>query len=218
MTEAAWVAVGASGGLAPGAVMRAVVRGTDLAVWRDPEGVVHAWRNQCPHRGMRLSFGYVDNDGRLACRYHGWRLAPDGKCGAIPAHPDQTPPDDISVTAFASSEQDGLIWVALADAPLPGEIASTGEALVFCRSLVAHASAELVADTVSGHETAPGIIRTECAGAAVVLVLQPIEPRRTSIHLLAQANDANQAARRLEVAAWGRALRHRIETQVTADD
>ena len=218
MIEAAWVAVGASRGLAPGAVMPAIVRGTDLAVWRDPDGGVHAWRNQCPHRGMRLSFGFVDNDGRLACRYHGWRFTPDGKCGAIPAHPDQTPPDDVSVSAFASAERDGLIWVALADAPLLGEIASPGEALVFCRSLVARASSEFVADAVSGHEASPGIVRTECAGATVVLVLQPIDPGRTGIHFLAHANDADHAARRLEVAAWSRQLRHRIENQVKADD
>jgi len=218
MSEAAWVAIGGSSGLAPRAVMPAIVRGTELAVWRDPEGTVHAWRNQCPHRGMRLSFGFVDDNGRLACRYHGWRYGPDGKCASVPAHPDRPPPDDVSVSAYASGERNGLIWVALSDAPPLGEIALPGEDLVFCRSLVAHAGPDFVIDAAAGHGVSPGVARAECAGAVVVLVVQPIDPRRTGIHLLAVANGTDPTTRRLEVAAWGRQLRHRIETRVSADD
>ncbi len=216
MSEAAWVAIGGSSGLAPRAVMPAIVRGTELAVWRDPDGAVHAWRNQCPHRGMRLSFGFVDGNGRLACRYHGWRYAADGKCAAVPAHPDRPPPDDVSVTAYASGERDGLIWVALSDAPPLGEIATPGEELVFCRSLVARAGPDILVDAAAGHEVALGVVRAEYAGAMVVLVLQPIDPRRTGIHLLAAADGTDHAARRLEVAAWGRELRQRIETRADA--
>ncbi len=216
MSEAAWVAIGGSSGLAPRAVMPAIIRGTELAVWRDPDGAVHAWRNQCPHRGMRLSFGFVDGNGRLACRYHGWRYAADGKCAAVPAHPDRPPPDDVSATAYASGERDGLIWVALSDAPPLGEIASAGEELVFCRSLVARAGPDTVIDAAAAREVAPGVVRAECAGAMVVLVLQPIDPRRTGIHLLTVADGTDHAARRLEVAAWGRRLRHLIEVRADA--
>lgn len=218
MDEAAWVAIGGSSGLAPGAVMPAIVRGTELAVWRDPDGVVHAWRDQCPHRGMRLSFGFVDGDGRLACRYHGWRYGTNGKCAAIPAHPDQPPPDDVSVTAYASGERDGLMWVAPSDAPPLGEIASLGEGLMFCRSLVAQADPDAVIGVAGGQEVSPGVVHSECAGAMVVLVLQPIDPKRTGIHLLTMADGADHAARRLDVAAWGRQLRQRIETRVNTDD
>lgn len=224
MSEAAWVAIGGSSGLAPRAVMQAIVRGTELAVWRDPDGTVHAWRDQCPHRGMRLSLGFVDDNGWLACRYHGWRYGPDAKCAAIPAHPGRPPPDDVAVSAYASGERDGLIWVALSDAPplgeiaSPGEIASSGEELVFCRSLVARAGPDFVIAAAAGHEVSPGVVRAECAGAVVVLVLQPIDPRRTGIHLLAVADGTGTTARRLAVAAWGRGLRHRIEARVGADD
>ena len=211
MSEAAWVAIGGSSGLAPGAVMPAIVRGTELAVWRDRQGTVHAWRNQCPHRGMRLSFGYVDDNGRLACRYHGWRYGTDGKCAAIPAHPGQPPPDDVSVPAFASRERDGLIWVAPTDAPALGEIAERDEELVFCRSMVAHANPEAVIDAAEALEVAPGVVRTVTAGAPLVLALQPIGAARTGIHLLTVADDSETVERRLAAAAWGRWLRHRVE-------
>ena len=36
----------------------------DLVLWRDATGTVHAWADQCPHRGARLSIGQVV-DGRL---------------------------------------------------------------------------------------------------------------------------------------------------------
>lgn len=210
MPDSAWVAVGGSSGLAPGKVMPAIVRGTELAVWRDPDGAVHAWRNQCPHRGMRLSFGYVDQDGRLVCRYHGWRYGADGKCAAIPAHPDRPPPDDVSVAAYTSAERDGLIWVALSDAPPLLTIARPEERLLFCRSLVVHAGAQAIA----GQGIAPGVVRSDTDDGAVILALQPIDPARTGVHLLAVANGTDETARRLEVAAWGWRLRRRVEAGV----
>jgi nitrite reductase/ring-hydroxylating ferredoxin subunit len=217
MSEPAWVAVGGSAGLAPGAVMPAIVRQTEIVVWRGPDGAVHAWRNQCPHRGMRLSFGYVDGDGRLACRYHGWRYGADGKCAAIPAHPDRPPPDDVSVTAFASRERDTLIWVALSDAPPLGAIGAPGEKLVFCRSLVVRAGVETVIDAAQALEVAPGVVRTESPGAPGVLALQPVDARRTGIHLVAVADGGDEIERRLELTAWGRALRQRIEATASPD-
>ena len=217
MSETAWTAVGASAGLASGAVMRAIVRGDDLAVWRDRDGAVHAWRNRCPHRGMRLSFGYVDGDGRLACRYHGWRFAGGGKCAAIPAHPCMRPPDDISVASFASTEGDGLIWVAPEEAPPPETLAAPGEELTFCRSLVVRADADTVARSAPGEEASCGIIRTECKGGSVVLALQPIDSARCGVHVLTQVLDADRARRRLDVAAWSRELRGQIEAQVSGN-
>ncbi|MEE8534529.1 MAG: hypothetical protein V3S45_00695, partial [Kiloniellales bacterium] len=119
-------------------------------------------------------------------------------------------------TAYASDERDGLIWVALSDAPSLGEIALPGEKLMFCRSLVARAGPDMIIDAAAAHEVAPGVVRAEGAGAVVVLALQPIDSRRTGIHLLSVADGTDHAARRLEVAAWGRRLRQRIETRADA--
>ncbi|HPH14716.1 MAG TPA: Rieske 2Fe-2S domain-containing protein, partial [Burkholderiaceae bacterium] len=30
-----------------------------LVVWRDTSGAIHAWADQCPHRGAKLSLGRV---------------------------------------------------------------------------------------------------------------------------------------------------------------
>ncbi len=108
-----WEPVALADGLGPGGVLRAAVDGQDMVVWRGRSGSLHAWDNRCPHRGMRLSFGFVRGD-RLACLYHGWQFGTDARCRYIPAHPDLEPPESITTTAFAIAERDGLIWVSTA--------------------------------------------------------------------------------------------------------
>jgi len=38
-------------------------------------------------------------------------------CRYVPAHPDLSPPATLCTTAFACTEQDGLIWASVADEP-----------------------------------------------------------------------------------------------------
>jgi nitrite reductase/ring-hydroxylating ferredoxin subunit len=76
--------------------------------------VVRAWDNRCPHRGMRLSFGFVRGES-LTCIYHGWQYGTDGVCHTIPAHPDLTPPATLCATAFGCIEKDGIIWASVSD-------------------------------------------------------------------------------------------------------
>jgi len=47
--------------------------GEDVVLWRDGSGAVRAMKDQCPHRGAKLSMGRVEN-GRLECGYHGWQF------------------------------------------------------------------------------------------------------------------------------------------------
>jgi len=86
----------------------------DLVLWRDAAGTVHAWRDQCPHRGARLSLGRVQ-DGRLECPYHGWQFAPSGQCVHVPALPTFTPPATHCAQVHAAQEAHGLVWVRLND-------------------------------------------------------------------------------------------------------
>jgi phenylpropionate dioxygenase-like ring-hydroxylating dioxygenase large terminal subunit len=88
---------------------------TDLVLWRDSQGKVHAWADRCPHRGTRLSMGTIEND-RLACPYHGWQFATDGRCRLIPALLQLTPDNLASCTAYTACEAYGLIWVCLGEA------------------------------------------------------------------------------------------------------
>lgn len=102
--------VGLSNNLAPQQVMRAIIGRHDIAVWRSVSGVVNAWENRCPHRGMRLSHGFVRGES-LACAYHGWHYNTDGYCHYIPAHPELTPPKTVRPVAHSVVEEAGLIWV-----------------------------------------------------------------------------------------------------------
>ena len=102
----------------------------NLVVWRDAAGQVHAWADQCPHRGARLSLGRVCA-GRLECPYHGWQFAPSGQCVRVPALPDFVPPAGHGARVFAVQVWCELVWVCLqpgmvADSALQGAKSAQG--------------------------------------------------------------------------------------------
>jgi len=81
----------------------------EMALWRDSTGALHANQNRCPHRGMRLHFGFVRDD-RLNCLYHGWSYDNQGRCKYIPAHPSHTPSNVIFLQTHGVQEAHGVIW------------------------------------------------------------------------------------------------------------
>ena len=115
-----WVAVGLCADVPAGTVVPRKVQGTDLAVWCSANGLYHVWGDRCPHRGMRLSHGFVRGE-NLSCIYHGWQYGVDGGCTYIPAHPDLTPPKSICVQGYRCQSDGTAIWFALhdTDAKLP---------------------------------------------------------------------------------------------------
>jgi len=99
----------------PAGVTRAVrLDDRELVVWRG-DGAAHVWEDRCPHRGMRLSLGFVRNNA-LNCLYHGWEYGAAASCVRIPAHPDLTVPPSIKANAFPAVEAGGLVWVGRHDA------------------------------------------------------------------------------------------------------
>jgi len=87
------------------------VLGDDYVVWRDTGGVVGAAVDECPHRGSRLSAGWVE-DGRLVCPYHGWQFDTSGACVRIPQNDDDKPvPPRARVLAVLVEERYGLVWI-----------------------------------------------------------------------------------------------------------
>jgi phenylpropionate dioxygenase-like ring-hydroxylating dioxygenase large terminal subunit len=84
----------------------------DLVLWRDASGQARAFKDQCPHRGARLSLGRVQG-GLLECPYHGWRFEGSGRCVAVPAVPGFVPPTGHRVGCFDVAEAAGLVWVRL---------------------------------------------------------------------------------------------------------
>jgi phenylpropionate dioxygenase-like ring-hydroxylating dioxygenase large terminal subunit len=83
-----------------------------VVLWRDGAGKVHAWADQCPHRGAKLSLGRVC-EGQLECPYHGWQFAAGGACVKVPALPAFVPSVSHRVKVFAARERYGLVWVCL---------------------------------------------------------------------------------------------------------
>lgn len=115
-----WTAVSLSRDVPAGATAGVVLEGREIVLWRGSDHDIHAWEDRCPHRGMRLSFGFVRGT-TLNCLYHGWQYGSDTGCLLIPAHPDLVVPGTIRANAYPVREAGGLVWVALedTDAPLP---------------------------------------------------------------------------------------------------
>lgn len=108
-----WHAIAFSSDVADGKLVATRLLDEELVLWRHA-GVVHAWKDQCIHRGSRLSKGRVV-DGTVECPYHGWRYDRDARCVLIPAHPNLTPPAKARACAYRVVERYGLIWASLGE-------------------------------------------------------------------------------------------------------
>lgn len=95
--------------------------GTPLVIGRDSGNRPFALRDSCPHRGIPLSFGHLDGE-LLECCYHGWKFdVSTGQCRAIPslASGSKLKVERILAGRFPCAEQDGYVWVFLADPSRP---------------------------------------------------------------------------------------------------
>lgn len=106
-----WHVVARAADVREGALFAARLLAEDIVLWR-ADGQVLAWQDLCIHRGTRLSLGHV-HEQQVVCPYHGWTYNSKGRCTAIPAHPDRTPPTKARVKTYLARERYGLIWVSL---------------------------------------------------------------------------------------------------------
>ena len=81
----------------------------EIVLFRSATGKIGALKNRCPHRGMRLSQGWVEGE-EVVCPYHAWRYAADGQ-GFSPSTPKLKP----CVSSFSVVERYGIIWVKAAN-------------------------------------------------------------------------------------------------------
>ena len=116
MSEESWIPVGVASQFQPESCHPVVVDDYELVVWSGGNGEVRAWEDRCPHRGMRLSYGFV-RDGNLTCLYHGWTYNSDGQCVRIPAHPDLDPPKTICTKSYPTRNCREIVYVNLANNP-----------------------------------------------------------------------------------------------------
>lgn len=112
-----WYIVALSEQLQPNKVLPRTVLGEWLAIFRGEDGQPVALRDRCLHRNSRLSVGKVC-DGALQCAYHGWVYDGVGNVIAVPAEGDDFKPSpQRRAKCYATKEQDGYVYVRLADTP-----------------------------------------------------------------------------------------------------
>ena len=90
----------------------------DLVVYRTSQGVSVA-RDICPHRGTKLSAGWIKDD-NLVCPMHGLCFDHAGQCTKIPSMPDQTAkiPPKMRLYSVLSEEKYGIVWACLSGEPI----------------------------------------------------------------------------------------------------
>lgn len=189
-----WTPVALSQDIPPVTSAGTVCNGVEIVVWRDTAGAVHAWEDRCPHRGMKLSFGFVRGD-RIACLYHGWEYDSSAACRYIPAHPELDVPATIRVARYRAVDAGGRVWVAGVDdldaAP------ECGGSFAPLRSLHVDAPLGMLAElfTVHGLPGRGPVSDVVVAGAEIGLTqcglrlragLQPVHGGASALHLVVE--------------------------------
>jgi nitrite reductase/ring-hydroxylating ferredoxin subunit len=220
-----WHPVGLSHSLEAGSSAGTRLLARELVVWRDTSGVAHVWEDRCPHRGMKLSFGFVRGD-HIACLYHGWQYDRGGYCQYIPAHPDLDVPKTFKVPVYATRECGGMIWTTLSEnsADLPEDCGATlplrslyldgavdtAVAALGTVSLTPFAS-EGLADTIVNRVT--GTLYEVSSGQDRLLIgVQAIADNRTALHLAIRGSPELYEGRgQRHFLNWALRLRHLME-------
>ncbi len=187
-----------------GVVMAGSWQGAELAIWRSATGRLSAWNDRCPHRGMRLSHGFVRGE-TLSCIYHGWTYGTDGACSKIPAHPAMVPPAAIKAEVYACVEADGVIWVAPAGTEV---VLPDLSGLVAVRSVTVQADVAALTRGLPGFVQHGAVWRGQVEGAAVALVVQD---RGASVTLHGLG-----AGDRVRLSRWLDGVRRLVEEGVLA--
>jgi len=226
MSSAAnWHPVGLSHSLEPGSSAGTRLLARELVLWRDTSGVAHVWEDRCPHRGMKLSFGFVRGD-HIACLYHGWQYDRGGYCQYIPAHPDLDVPKTFKVPVYATQERGGMIWTSLSENPadLPEDCGDTlplrslyldcgkdtAVAALGAVSLTPFAS-QRRADTVVNRVTET-LFEVSSGQDRLLIGVQAIAEHRTALHLaICGSPDLYEGRGQHHFLDWALQLRHLIE-------
>lgn len=214
MTE--WVPVALTRDIESGSATATTVAGAPVALWRAGNGTVHAWADRCPHRGMRLSLGFVRGD-RLICLYHGWQFDADGSCRHIPAHPGLTPPSLAHTVSYRVHETGSIVWVA----PVPGELDASDDAPLDLGTAVPACSVWIESDRLdglgralvaeAGFDVSGAVAVGEIHGVPVIAAIQIVTARQTALHTAVRDETADADVIAL-VVRWAHELRDRIGT------
>jgi nitrite reductase/ring-hydroxylating ferredoxin subunit len=223
--ERAWYPVALADGLERDTCAGTRLFGRELVVWRDGAGAAHVWEDRCPHRGMRLSFGFV-RDNHIACLYHGWQYDGSAQCRYIPAHPDLAVPGTIRVATYPCQERLGIIWAFDAiDAEAPSLAIAECAPVTPVRSLYLDVAAPDIfsalascehplakADSPTERLRHDALMTLKGGSCDVLVAVQPLSSRESAMHVvIAGSPDVHLGDNQKLVSAWGEALRREIE-------
>lgn len=222
MTDASgWYPLALADDIEPSTSTGTRLFGRELVVWRDEAGAVYVWEDRCPHRGMRLSFGFVRGN-HIACLYHGWQFDSAGRCRYIPAHPRLEVPASITVERYTAAERLGVVWTSLGPAPAnspPGgnAVALPVRSIAITAELDAVLSALRSAPAPFGENGNAGEIRaTEQLltfawdSLRLHVAVQPTAERETMLHLSVEPADCVD---RQQLSLWAERLRRDVEAR-----
>jgi nitrite reductase/ring-hydroxylating ferredoxin subunit len=82
--------------------------GEKLVFFRDAEGKAGALIDRCPHRGVKLSLGKVEN-GCLTCPFHAWAFDAKGEATHVPLNPDAKR-ERLFALSVPVREIGGVLW------------------------------------------------------------------------------------------------------------
>jgi nitrite reductase/ring-hydroxylating ferredoxin subunit len=200
-----WVPVALSADVGPASVVPVRTANGAAALWRSASGKLSACADRCPHRGMRLSHGFVRGEA-LSCIYHGWSYGPSGQCLRIPAHPDLIPPDAIKVATETVAEAGGIIWVARDETDTPPPRIAGFEAL---RSITVMALPAHIRRSAVDARDEDGALGCSLGGRPVRLLCTDQADGATLVHILVEAGSA--IAERIAVSRSAEGLRRAAE-------
>jgi phthalate 4,5-dioxygenase len=90
--------------------VRVRILGEDLVAFRDTNGEVGLFQQNCPHRGASMFFGRNEEAG-LRCVYHGWKFDVSGACVDMPSEPAESNfKNKVRIPAYPTRESGGIIW------------------------------------------------------------------------------------------------------------
>jgi len=110
----AWLAVCHSSALPKKGLIKVVIDGTPICLFRTPNGEVRAISDVCVHRAAALSDGYLDDD-MVVCPYHGYKFDGDGKLRYIPGVEEslleKNSKKATRTVYYKTMEQAGLVYI-----------------------------------------------------------------------------------------------------------
>ena len=202
-----WTPVALSADVPAGTVVPAWTPQGQIALWRSGSGALAASADRCPHRGMRLSYGFVRGEA-LSCIYHGWSYGQDGRCVRIPAHPGLTPPETINTQNQTVEERDGVIWVT-GDGK-PDISPPTFQGAVPLRTMTVAASASSLQQAAEASVTGDnGAAQCKLAGEPVILLGVAQSAESTLLHILVAPD--SPVSSRIKISRAAELLRRRAE-------